>query len=224
MTNTTPDQTGGDTAATYAYSVMSATFDPDTNAYAALTKLKELDGQGRIGLQAGAVVVRGDDGTITIKDQTGDEPWAGTAGGGLLGVLLGILGGPLGVLIGGTYGLFVGSLVDLGEAEQTQSVLAQIADALEPGRTTLLAELTEQSNELIDAELGALGSSSILRRPVADVEAEIAAAEKARIEAKLQADKELLQSKREHTKQQAHEKVEQLKARMPGREKAGAAS
>jgi uncharacterized membrane protein len=175
MTNNTPQHDGGDAQTTSAYNVIAVSFDPDTNAYAALTALKELDAQQRVGLQAATVVVRGEDGEINVKDQVGTDEFAGTAGGGLIGVLVGILGGPLGVLLGGSYGLLVGSLVDLGEVEQSESVLSQISASVKPGHTALLAEVNEQSPEVVDTAVAELGGT-VLRRPVGEVEAEIAGA------------------------------------------------
>ena len=213
MTNNTPQHNGGDTQATSAYNVIAVSFDPDTNAYAALTMLKDLDAQQRLSLQSAAVVVRGADGQIDIKDQVGNDEFAGTAGGGLIGVLVGILGGPLGVLLGGSYGLLVGSLVDLGEVEQSESVLSQISASVKPGHTALLAEVNEQSPEVVDTAVAELGGT-VLRRPVAEVEAEIAAAEEAQREAQRKATKELLDGKREHSKQEVHTRVERLKAKL----------
>ena len=93
----------------------------------------------------------------------------------------------------------VGSLVDLDEAEETESVLSQISASVRPGHTALLAQVTEQSPEVVDTAMARLGGT-VLRRPVADVEAEIAAAEKAQREAKREAAKELRRGRREHTR------------------------
>jgi uncharacterized membrane protein len=202
-----------------AYNVISVSFDPDNNAYAALTALKELDSQGQLQLAAAAVVLRDDDGEIVIKDRVGSVEFEGAAGGGLIGLLLGIIGGPLGVLIGGTYGLMVGSLVDLSDVEESESVLSQISTSVKPRRTALLAEVTEQSPEIVDAAMARLGGT-VLRRSVDAVEAEIAAAEKAQREAKQQATKELLRGRHERSKEQVRATVEQLKAKRPHHEKA----
>lgn len=218
MTDTTKPNTGTE-AVTSAYNVIAVSFDPDSNAYAALTALKEMGSQGRLGVEAAAVVVRGDDGEIVVKDRTGSYEFVGTAGGGLLGLLVGIIGGPLGVLVGGTYGLLVGSLFDVGDAERRESVLGQISASVRPGHTALLAELTERSPEVVDTAMADLGGT-VLRRPVADVEAEIAAADKAQFEAEREATKELVRGRHETTKEEVHAKVEQLKAKLPHREKA----
>lgn len=215
-------QQGSGADATSTYNVIAVSFDPDNNAYEALTKLKELDGQGRLGVEAAVVVVRDDNGQIVVKDRVGSFEYAGAAGGGTLGLLLGIIGGPLGVLIGGTYGLLVGSLFDLDEVDRTESVLSEISASVRPGHPALLAEVSEQSTEVVDTAMAQVGGT-VLRRPVADVEAEIAAAEKAQREAKREATKELVRGRREHTKEQVHAKVEELKAKLPRREKAAGA-
>jgi uncharacterized membrane protein len=101
MTENHSQQEGGGGAFSSAYNVISVSFDPDSNAYAALTELKQLDSQGQLSVEAAAVVVRGADGELVVKERVGDVEFEGAAGGGLLGLLIGILGGPLGVLIGG---------------------------------------------------------------------------------------------------------------------------
>ena len=222
MTDTTRPN-GGVDLLTGAYNVISVSFDPDNNAYAAMTALRELDAQSRVRLQAAAVVVRGDDGEIAVKETVDPNEFAGAAGGGLLGLLIGVIGGPLGMLLGGSYGLLAGSAVDLGMADQGESVLGQISASVAPGQTVLLAEVTEQSPEVVDTAMAGLGGT-VLRRPVADVEAEIAAAEKAEREAKREATKELVRGRREHTKEQVHAKVEQLKAKFSHREKSASAN
>jgi uncharacterized membrane protein len=222
MTTNTSQNNGGADEFTNAYNVISVSFDPDSNAYTALTALKELDSQGQLNLEAAAVVLRGEDGQIEVKDRVGSYDFAGAAGGGLLGLLIGIIGGPLGVLIGGTYGLMLGSLVDLDEVEETDSVLSQISASARPGHTTLLAQVAEQSPEVVDAAMASLGGS-VLRRSVDDVEAEIAAAEKAQSEAKREANKELLRGRQERSKEQVRATVQQLKAKLPHHENAASA-
>lgn len=222
MTEHHTQSTGGGDGFPSAYNVISVSFDRDDNAYSALTALKELDAQGRLKVEAAAVVARVEDGEIVVKDRVGSYDFDGTATGGLLGLLVGIIGGPLGILIGGTYGLMMGSLFDVADAEESESVLTQIAASLRPGHTALLAQITEQSAEVVDTAMARLGGT-VLRRPVDEVEAEIAAAEAAQLEAKQEATKELLRGRRERSKEQVQGKVEQLKSKLPHREKAASA-
>jgi uncharacterized membrane protein len=162
---------------------------------------------------AAAVVARGEDGRVEIKDQVGDPDFAGTAGGGLIGLLIGILGGPLGVLLGGATGLMVGSLYDMEDAEDTDSMLVDVSRTVRVGHNALLAQVEEQSPEVVDAAMQRL-SGTVVRRPVVDIESEIAAAEDAQRQAKEQARKELRQARREKRHDEAHAKVEQLKSKL----------
>jgi uncharacterized membrane protein len=81
-----------------ADNVISVSFDPDGNASAGLTALKELESQKQLDLDVAAVVARADDGAIAVKDRVESPEFAGAVSGGLLSLVIGILGGPLGVL------------------------------------------------------------------------------------------------------------------------------
>jgi hypothetical protein len=78
--------------------------------------------------------------------------------------------------------------------------------------------VTEQSPEVIDAAMPDLGGT-VLRRPVADVEAAIAAAEDAERKAKSKARKELARSHREHDKGAVDAKLYAMKAKLSRGEK-----
>jgi uncharacterized membrane protein len=206
--------------------VLAVTFgeDPenDKNAYQALTDLKQLESQDQIKIAGAAVVTRDGEGRVDVKSDVGDDPYVGTASGGLIGLLIGIIGGPLGMLIGGAYGMVVGSLFDIDEVDTTESVLGEISKQVQPTRTAVLAQVTEQSPEVIDAAMARLGGE-ILRRPAVDVEEEIAAAEEAQRKAKHEARKELHKARVEKTKADTHAKVEEMKAKLR-RPKAGASA
>jgi uncharacterized membrane protein len=194
----------------------------DKNAYQAFTDLKQLDSQGQIKLTGGAVVERDADGRVDAKSELGEDPYVGTVSGGMIGLLVGIIGGPLGVLLGGATGLLVGSLFDIGEVDSTESVLSEISKQVQPTRTAVLAEVTEQSPEVIDAAMARVGGE-VMRRPAVDVEEEIAAAQEAQRKAKHEARKELHKARVEKSKEDAHAKVEALKAKLH-RPKAGASA
>jgi uncharacterized membrane protein len=193
--------------------VIVVSFADDDKAYDGLTSLQQLDSQGQLEVVAAAVVARGEDGRVEIKDQVGDPDFAGTASGGLVGLLVGILGGPLGVLLGGATGLMVGSLYDMEDAEDTDSVLVDVSKTVRAGHNAVLAQVEEQSPEVVDTAMQRL-SGTVVRRPVFAVESEIAAAEEAQRQAKAEARKELRQAHREKRHDEAHAKVEQLKAKL----------
>ena len=188
-------------------------FAEDDRAYEALTTLKQLASQGQIGLDEAAVVIRDENGHVEVKDQVGDPSYEGTATGGIVGLLIGILGGPLGILLGGATGLAVGSLFDLADAEDSDSALTEVSKTVKVGRTSLLAQVVEQSPEVVNSAMSRL-SGTVVRRSVADVEAEIAAAEAAQREAKRKARAELRKARHDKRYAEAHAKVEELKAKV----------
>lgn len=193
--------------------VIAVTFTDDSKAYEALTTLKELESQSQIGIRGAAVVARDDTGHVLDKDEVDDESLVGTATGGIVGLLIGILGGPFGVLIGGATGLLIGSLFDADDSDETESVLAELSKSIRVGHDALLAEVSEQSPEVVDTAMARLGGT-VLRRPAGDVEAEVAAAESAQRKAKRAARKELLHARHEKHVQRIREKLDELMAKL----------
>ena len=200
--------------------VLAVNFDDDTKAYTALTSLKQLDEQGQVKLSGAAVVLRDDDGHIETKEEIGGPEFAGSATGGVLGLIIGVLGGPLGVLIGGYTGLLIGSIFDIGEADDTESALVDVARSVRPGHPALIAVATEQSPEVVDAAMTTAGGT-IVRRSLDEVLSEIAAAEDAQRAAEKEARKKLREEREAKAKQDVDAKIEELKAKVH-RQPAGA--
>jgi uncharacterized membrane protein len=195
--------------------VLAVSFEEDDEAYAALARLKQLNSDGLVELRSAAVVTRDASGQVVTKEAAGAEEAIGMATGGLIGLLIGVLGGPFGVLIGGASGLLIGSLFDLEDAEDTDSVLAALSKNVRTGHNTLLAELREPpDHDVVDAAM-ATRSGTVVRREVADVEAEIAAAEEAQREAKKQARTRLREERQKKQKAEVDAKLGALKARLP---------
>ena len=71
-----------------------------------------------------------------------------------------------------------------------------MSKTIKAGRLSLLAQVDEQSPEVIDAAMARL-TGTVVRRSVADVEGEIAAAEEAQREAKRRARTELRKAPRQ---------------------------
>jgi uncharacterized membrane protein len=210
--------------------IIVVSFEEEPNAYQAASFLRQADADGSITLHAVAIVQRMEDGTLRVKEGEVDDfpvaTWTataiGAATGGIIGLTLGVLGGPLGVLLGGTYGMLLGSLVDLSAVEEEESVLAAMARAIQPGKTAVLAEVTETTPAVVDVEMERLGGV-VLRRPVAEVEAELVAAAEAARAAEEEARRRLREERKEEPKGNGErkgkleEKIEGLKAKLAGR-------
>jgi uncharacterized membrane protein len=201
--------------------VVLVTFEEESNAYQAATVLKEAGAEGRIDLHAVAVVQRAEDGTLRVKEGDADDfpmgTWTGGivggTTGGILGLTLGTLGGPLGLLLGGTGGALLGSLLDIDDADRAESVLSTMARAIEPGKTGLVAHVTEPAVEVVDTEMERLGGK-VIRRPVAQVESELAAAEDAAMAAEEEARRKLREEKSAERKEKVQQKIDELKAKL----------
>jgi uncharacterized membrane protein len=196
------------------YNVIAVSFADDRSAEKAMALLKELDAQARVVIQQAVVVARRDDGQVVESDRVESTVMLGTASGGLMGLLIGIIGGPLGMLIGGAGGLYAGALFDIHDAGELESALAGISSSVRFGRTALLAVVDEQSPDVIDTAMSGLGGT-VLRRSVADVNAEVAAATKAQRKAKLEARKELIRGRRQHDKAAIGARIAELKDKLP---------
>src|SRR4051794_23481217 len=190
------------------------TLPQDSRGDEGLAPLKELAGQDQIDLRDGAVVERGQDGTLRLHDESGNEDEGlATLTGGTIGLLIGILGGPLGVLLGGAVGLLTGAIVDAEDDEETDSVLEHIARSIGNGKTAMLADLDESGPTAVDGAMAAL-DGRVQRFAREDVEAEIAGAEEAAREARVKARKELRHQRREATVEKVQAKLRELRERL----------
>jgi hypothetical protein len=127
------------------------------------------------------------------------------------------------MLIGAAGGLLTGSVFDVHDRDDDDSMLGAISSSVRVGRTALLAVVTEDSPDVTDAAMAGL-AGTVLRRPVPDVEAEIAATEDAERRAKREARKELLRGRHEDGKAATSAKIDELKANLPGAQNTPAAS
>lgn len=203
--------------------IIVVSFEDANRAYDAVTKLKELDQQRQISLYEGRVVERGANEQLIVKDSIqGDDDNVGmaTASGGLIGLMVGVLAGPVGMLLGGSLGLMTGAVIGLDTDERDDSVLSSFNRHIKPAETAVLAHLDEQSYEVVDNAMRHLGGT-VTRSLASEVEAELAAAQEARDKAEHEARKQLRKEREQQKKGEIDSKLEELKAKF---HKAGAAS
>jgi uncharacterized membrane protein len=187
-----------------AENVVIIRFDEESKAYEALSVLKECDADGRIELESAAVVKRQEDGELKIQDSADNVGLENTVGGSLIGMLVGVLGGPVGVLVGWGGGALIGGAFDLDRMETSDEALTVLGKAIPPESTAVIACVDEPVVEVIDAEAYKLGGD-LTRRSVSDVLAELSAAEEAADAAARAARHEL----REKRKAKVHENVDE---------------
>lgn len=187
------------------HNLIVVTFEDNSKAYEALSKLKQADLAGRVSVRSAAVLERDAQGRLNIPESGDVVLGSGIAAGGLIGLLVGILGGPVGVVLGFGTGILLGSTFDVERADRENSVLTKVANSVPVGGTALVAEVDEYAVEVIDGEMRALGGA-VTRTPAAEVLAALEAAEKA-AEA---ADREARRVLREQHKKEAKAKLDEI--------------
>jgi uncharacterized membrane protein len=184
-------------------------FTEPSKAYQALSVLKSCNADGRIGLESAAIVERTPEGTLHIPESADNAELVGMASGSVVGMLIGVLGGPVGMLLGWGAGAMMGGAFDLDRAVTSDEALTVLGTAIPAGSTAVIANIEEPAVEVIDGEMAKLGGE-VTRRPVSDVMAELDAAEAAADAAAREARKVVRQQK----KAEFEEHVAKVKAKL----------
>lgn len=156
--------------------VIALAFGDTEHALDAVTALQRLHQAGDIRLEAVAIVERPHDGRAIVLEHAESSQLRGTAGGGIVGAVVGLLTGPLGLLVGGASGAVVGSLVDHADAESSEDLLRWLGRAVPRGHVGAIAVVAESTPVAVDTLASELRVIPV-RRPRTAVELEIAEAE-----------------------------------------------
>ena len=196
--------------------IVIVSFDQLTQARAAMSELRRLAEGDVITLGTAAIVVRESDGRFWIPDDEARVGFTGAAAGGVIGALLGALTGPFGLLLWGATGALVGSLADAEEADVSDEVLVSVTRSMPPGTAALIADIEEPTFGIVDAAMERAGGR-VTRRPKADVEAEVAAAEEAGQAARREANRVLRESRKSTGEQTMGDRLSELKEKVTPR-------
>jgi uncharacterized membrane protein len=158
--------------------VIVVQFDEPSKAYQALSELNRVGREGRVDVKSAVLLERSQDGKVQMPEGSDNAAGFYLASGGLLGMLVGALGGPVGLLLGGSIGVMGGSVGELARADDQDVALQVIGERIQPGSPALVAEVTEPAEEVIDGTMAALGGK-VTRRTASDVYAEVVATEDA---------------------------------------------
>jgi hypothetical protein len=128
-------------------------------------------------------------------------------------MLVGVLGGPVGLLLGWGAGALMGGAFDIDRAETSDEALTVLGRAIPPETTALIASVEEPSVEVIDEEMSKLGGE-VTRRPVADVMAELEAAQQAADAAAAEARRSVREQRKAELQAGMDERVGKLKEKL----------
>lgn len=186
--------------------------DNAQRAYETSHALKELDQEGSISIYAEAVIQKNADGTITTKESVPDFPFR-TVTGTVVGAMVGLLGGPAGVAIGAMAGTLAGGYRDLYLVEVGADFVDDVAATLQPGKSAVIADISEEWVTPVDIRMEALGAK-VLRSPKKSVEAEQRAREIAALRAEIEQTKAELAQAHADRKAKLQAKIDRLNAKL----------
>ncbi len=196
-----------------SHNVIAVSFEDRGKAYEALSELKGAALEGRVDVLSATIVTRDQYGRLSSPEGGDVVAGAATVGGSLIGLMIGVIGGPIGMLFGWTGGLLVGGAFDIRRADRTDSVLGEISRAIPLGGTAVVAEVDEYAFEVVDALMLELGGT-VYRRPTELVLAEIEAAEDAYRQAQKEADRIVREQRKAERRQNAQERMADLKEKL----------
>ncbi len=200
--------------------MLVAVFDNESKSYEGSRILRELDAEGSIAVFAMSVIAKDASGKVTVKEAADQGP-LGTAVGLFAGSLLGLLGGPAGIAVAAGAGTLGGALYDLARVGVGEDFLADVGRQLQPGKSAVVAEISEEWVMPVDTRLEAAGGivlrrarqevvdaqierdAAALKAEIADLKAEHARAtreHKAKLEAKIEAVKGKLRATQDRAK------------------------
>lgn len=192
--------------------IISVIFSDPNEAYRAYSEIKsDLVNQSCTITQM--VLVKKQGGQIVQCEgyDTGITTTDDTSAGGLIGMCVGILGGPIGMLFGGALGMLVGSAVDLDDSIRSTSLLEHVSNSLDEGEVALIALAMEANEDMLNARLSPY-QVEIVRWDAAEVANEIQAAKEVQKEMQKVAKEKLRAAKKDARKEEIEEKREKLRA------------
>jgi len=137
-------------------SILVVVFENESKAYEGSQALREMEIEGSIHLYAKVVLIRDADGKVRVK-QSSDMGAAGTAGGLVIGALIGLFGGATAAAIGAGAGMFGGFLHDMAHLGVGQDYLDGVGKSLKPGKAAVVAEIWEDWILPVDTKMEVLG-------------------------------------------------------------------
>lgn len=195
-----------------AESIIVVNFKVESEAYKALADLK-LNPINDSFAATQAVIVRKEADHVLLKDSydTGAETGDDTIAGGLLGALIGVIGGPIGVLLCGSWGMLMGSTLDMADSLDNASLVEKVCECLPNESTSLIALVSEGDEKTFDKAFDEF-DAEVIRFDAAEVAAEIEEAEELQYQMEKEARKKLRDDKKAERKEKIEEKRAEVKA------------
>lgn len=144
--------------------ILISVFDTEEAAFKGVSALKDLHRDGDITLYASAVIAKGADGQVEVRQEADRGP-VGTLVGVVTGGLVGLLGGPVGAAVGAYIGGTGGFLYDLFSAGFGVDLVDEVSNAMTPGKAAIVANIDETWVTPVETRFGELGATTFRRLP-----------------------------------------------------------
>ena len=162
-------------------SLLFVKFPEQSQAYEALSELKKRSQGPEHRIVQAAVVEKSINDDMVYKDgfTTEQEHSNDWFKGGMIGAVVGILGGPCGVLLGGGIGSLIGAVVTGDKINDQSKIIDGKLDSIEAENPFIIALIDENDQRSLDQTFYEIDERIVIRRSKAeDVANEIAESEK----------------------------------------------
>lgn len=155
--------------------VIIMNFEENAKAYQAFSMIKKMQENQELSSEQMAVVTHSNDEQhqFSVEDFIDFTGTNQTSKGGLIGMIVGILGGPLGILLGWFGGSVIGASRDSKEIRQAQTIFDFVGDKIDVGETGLILIANETDNRPLNRVIMMELGGEIARFDLAEVQEEI---------------------------------------------------
>ncbi|MCR4610633.1 MAG: DUF1269 domain-containing protein [Lachnospiraceae bacterium] len=190
--------------------IIVSLFDVESESFQAMTGLKQDPGSADNFISQAALVKK-KNGTLSLLDSfdTGANSSDNVAMSGLIGMAIGILGGPIGILLGGSIGALTGMGIDAMDSKDEASFIQCVAAKLDDDDVAIIALASENNEDYFDGRLSAY-KTTIVRYDAAVVAAEVDEAEEFQREMDRQAKEAIRKHKNDEFKAKVEKKRDEL--------------
>ena len=139
------------------YHIITLSFEDNLKAYQLFSQLKQYHLEGQIDLQQIVVIEREENGSFAFKDAADLARSNKATKGALIGMAVGILAGPFGVLFGTLTGGMIGTSKELKRLKSTEELFKKTIGNIDLGTTGIIAIGKEYEESVLDGLVDELG-------------------------------------------------------------------
>lgn len=152
-----------------SHNIVLLTWEDSAKAFEAYSKLEHASLSK---INAITLLKRQKTGQFKIEQQINPDQNSGLWSGGTLGLLIGILGGPFGIILGFTAGALIGGSYDINHEKEDLSILGRMSQVLDFGKNGILIDTYEDDESHLDALFSNTGAT-IYRWNFDEVQSEV---------------------------------------------------